>query len=160
MSGTCLRGATLVTVAYGINDIGWGGKADDEHRQKYLDSIRGIIEACRDRKVRVFICSAAITGGDHGEEDYLQRMCDEGMAISRSLGQGSIDVQRSMHVILQHIRKWNQDHKDAHETMHTADTIHLNDLGQLAMAFAILKGLGAERRTSPRRRSARRMRAW
>ena len=63
----------------------WGGKADDEHPED-LDSIRGIIEACRDRKVRVFICSAAITGGDHREEDYLQRMCDEGMAISRSLG--------------------------------------------------------------------------
>jgi lysophospholipase L1-like esterase len=29
-------GATLVTVAYGINDIGWGFKADDEHRQLYL----------------------------------------------------------------------------------------------------------------------------
>src|SRR3982751_4163749 len=25
------RGATIVTVAYGINDIGWGGKADAEH---------------------------------------------------------------------------------------------------------------------------------
>src|ERR1051325_4818564 len=25
------RGATLVTVAYGINDIGWGAKADTEH---------------------------------------------------------------------------------------------------------------------------------
>src|SRR5690349_24332145 len=28
------KGATLLTVAYGINDIGWGGKADAEHRQK------------------------------------------------------------------------------------------------------------------------------
>src|SRR5438270_4191301 len=25
------RGATVLTVAYGINDIGWGAKADDEH---------------------------------------------------------------------------------------------------------------------------------
>src|SRR6476469_3816685 len=33
------KGATLLTVAYGINDIAWGGKADAEHRQKYLDSI-------------------------------------------------------------------------------------------------------------------------
>jgi hypothetical protein len=29
------------------------------------------------------------------------------------------------------------------ETMHAADGVHLNDLGQSAMAFAILKGLGA-----------------
>jgi hypothetical protein len=33
--------------------------------------------------------------------------------------------------------------KTKHVTLHAADTIHLNDLGQLAMAFAILKGLGA-----------------
>src|SRR5438093_7976075 len=49
------RGATLLTVAYGINDIGWGGKADEEHRKLYLDSIRGIVEQCKSHGVRVFI---------------------------------------------------------------------------------------------------------
>lgn len=137
------RGATLLTVAYGINDIGWGGKADDEHRQKYLDSIRGIVEACKKRGVRVFICSAALTAGDRGDDDYLQKMCDEGMAISRSLGEGSIDVMRTMRRIQQRIKQWNADHKDSKETLHAPDGIHLNDLGQLAMGFAILKGLGA-----------------
>src|SRR5699024_8764030 len=29
------------------------------------------------------------------------------------------------------------------DTLHTADGIHLNDLGETAMAYAILKGLGA-----------------
>src|SRR5437868_12460382 len=28
------RGATVLIVAYGVNDIGWGTKADDEHKQK------------------------------------------------------------------------------------------------------------------------------
>src|SRR5436309_7752679 len=41
------KGATFLTVAYGINDIGWGGKADAEHRQLYLDSIKAIVEACK-----------------------------------------------------------------------------------------------------------------
>src|SRR5262245_65401869 len=36
---------TVLTVAYGVNDIGWGLKADVEHQQLYLDSIRGILEA-------------------------------------------------------------------------------------------------------------------
>src|SRR6188474_3501325 len=58
------KGATLVTVAYGINDIGWGGKADAEHRQIYLDGVRGIVDACKARKVRVFICSPAATAAD------------------------------------------------------------------------------------------------
>lgn len=141
------RGATVLTVAYGVNDIGWGLKADDEHKQKYLDSIREIVKRCRERNVRVFICSAAITAADpfKSESDFLQKMCDEGMEISRSLGSGAIDVQRTMRQINQGIWKSNEGLKDAAKktTMHAADGVHLNDLGQLAMAFAILKGLGA-----------------
>ena len=38
------RGATVLIVAYGVNDIGWGLKADAEHKQIYLDAIRGIVE--------------------------------------------------------------------------------------------------------------------
>jgi lysophospholipase L1-like esterase len=55
------HGATLVTVAYGINDIGWGGKADEEHRNLYLAGIRGIVDACAKRNVRVFpvACSSS-----------------------------------------------------------------------------------------------------
>lgn len=137
------RGATLLTVAYGINDIGWGGKADHEHRQRYLDSIRGIVEACKAKGVRVFICSAALTAGDRGDDDYLQKMCDEGMAISKSLGQGAIDVQRTMRGINARVKAARQKDPKLTESLHVADGIHLSDLGQLAMGFAILKGLGA-----------------
>ena len=41
------RGATVLIVAYGVNDIGWGLKADAEHKRVYLDAIRGIVEQCR-----------------------------------------------------------------------------------------------------------------
>src|SRR5689334_13631548 len=40
---------TVLTVAYGVNDIGWGARADAEHKQAYLDGVRGIVEACRKR---------------------------------------------------------------------------------------------------------------
>lgn len=137
---------TLLTVAFGVNDIGWGMFADDEHRQLYLDSIRGIVKACRERGVRVYICSAAVTGGDpeKTENDYLQRMCDEGLAIAREEGAQTIDVQRTMRDILRRVRKANESlASKKHQTLHAADTIHLSELGQLAMAYAILKGLGA-----------------
>src|SRR5436190_22766575 len=45
------RGATVVTVALGVNDIGWGMKADAEHKQLYLDGLRTIVERCQARKV-------------------------------------------------------------------------------------------------------------
>jgi lysophospholipase L1-like esterase len=146
------RGATVVTVAYGINDIGWGGKADAEHRRNYLDSIRGIVEQCKARGVRVFVCSAAVTAADpdKSEDDFLQRMCDEGMKISTSLGSGAIDVQRTMRQVQRRIKAANANVTDdkKKETLHAADGIHLNDLGQTAMAYAIIKGLGAPRDVS------------
>src|SRR6478609_1206750 len=43
------QGATVVTVAFGINDIGWGTKANEQTKQRYLDGIREIIEKCRAR---------------------------------------------------------------------------------------------------------------
>ncbi len=141
------RGATVLTVAYGVNDIGWGVKADAEHRQKYLESIREIVRRCHEKKVRVFICSAAITGADpdKAEKDFLQSMCDEGLAAAKELGGGTIDLQRDMRAIQRRLLEANKhlQPKESPHTLHAADGVHLNDLGQLAMAFCILKGLGA-----------------
>ena len=92
---------TVLTVAYGVNDIGWGMKADEEHKQRYLKGIRTIVEQCRKRSVRVFICSAAVTGADpnKSENDFLEKMCDEGMRLSEELGGRLIDVRRTMRSI-------------------------------------------------------------
>jgi len=138
---------TVVIVAFGVNDIGWGLKADDEHKKKYLDGLREIIARCQKRKVRVYLCSAAITGADpaKSEDDFLQKMCDEGVELSRKLGENAIDVQRTMRGIQKKVWAYNSKLKDAAKktTLHAADGVHLNDLGQLAMAYAILKGLSA-----------------
>jgi lysophospholipase L1-like esterase len=145
------QGATVLIVAYGVNDIGWGARADAEHKQIYLDAIRGIIEECKKHRVRVFIASAAITAQspDDAERGFLQRMCDEGMALARSLGEQSIDVQRFMRAIQRKVLAANASAKIQDKaTLHTADGIHLNELGQLAMAYAILKGLGAPQEVS------------
>jgi lysophospholipase L1-like esterase len=141
------RGATVVTVAFGVNDIGWGMKADAEHKQQYLEGIRTIIERCQARKVRVFICSPAITAEapDKSESGFLQKMTDEGMTLARSLGAGAIDLQRGMRQVQRRILDANDKESDArkHTRLHVEDGVHLNDLGQLAMAYAMLKGLGA-----------------
>jgi lysophospholipase L1-like esterase len=140
------RGATVLIVAYGINDIGWGRYADADHKRIYLDAIRGIIEACKARRVRVYIGSAAATAEDPetAERGFLQVMCDEGMALARSLGEHAIDIQRTMRAIQRRVLAANaSDQPKGQATLHATDGIHLSDLGQLAMALAILKGLGA-----------------
>jgi len=142
------HGATVVTVAFGVNDIGWGTKADQEHKQKYLDGIRTIVTECQKRGVRVFICSPAVLhqNPDEGENGFLQKMADEGMALAKSLGAGAIDISREMREVQRKVVAANAQEKESKNItrLHVEDGIHLNDLGHLAMAWALLKGLGAE----------------
>jgi hypothetical protein len=72
-------------------------------------------------------------------------MCDEGMRRGREHGGMTIDVQRTMREIQKRIAAANQAIEDPskHTGLHVADGVHLNELGQVAMAYAILKGLGA-----------------
>lgn len=141
------QGATVVTVAFGVNDIGWGMKADAEHKQKYLDGIREIIARCDARHVRAIICSPAITAEapDPAEVGFLQTMTDEGLALAKSLGAGVIDLQRGMRDVQRRIVEANAKESDPKKwtRLHVEDGVHLNDLGQLTMAYAMLKGLGA-----------------
>jgi lysophospholipase L1-like esterase len=100
------KGATVVTVAFGINDIGWGLKADPHHRQLYLDGVRSIVEACKARGVRPFICSPAITAEDpdrlgdgvlsglHQHRGAVHRGVDGGLDGPEVAAAGLIDDQR------------------------------------------------------------------
>ena len=137
----------MVTVALGVNDIGWGMKADLEHKQLYLDGIRTIVERCQARKVRVFICSPAITAEppERAENGFLQKMTDEGIELAKSLGAGTIDLQRGMRAVQRRILEANAKESDPKKQtrLHAEDGVHLNELGHLAMAYAMLKGLGA-----------------
>ena len=77
-------------------------------------------------------------------------MCDEGMAIARENGQHAIDVQRTMRDIQRKVIEAARSAKpgETPDSLHVKDGVHLSELGQLAMAFAILKGLDAPGRVS------------
>lgn len=103
---------------------------------------------------RARCASLSVFGGGHGSgpgeerRRFSEKMCDEGMALSNSLGGEAIDVQRSMREVQKRVAYWNEkvNTKDdaKKDSLHVADGVHLNDLGQLAMTFSILKGLGAQ----------------
>lgn len=138
------RRPTVVIATYGVNDISWGMRADAEHEQRYLDAIRGIVGRCRAFGIRIFICSAAPTAAnpDEAENGFLRQMCGKGMALSRSLGGGAIDLQGTMREIQRKI--WRErPPAEALHALHAEDGVHLNEMGQIAMAYAMLKGLGA-----------------
>lgn len=141
------RKPTVLTVCFGLNDIGWGLRADDEHKALYLQSLSTIIDKCRERGIRVFICSGPITAeaADKSEVGYLQKMCDEAFVMAQKKGAKTIDVQRPMREIQRRVLKINQGiaEESKHTRLHLADGVHLNDLGHLAMASAFLKGFHA-----------------
>ena len=141
------KGATVVTVTFGVNDIGWGTKANAESKQKYLDGIRTIITRCQEKKVRPVICSPAITAEapDTAETGFLQTMTDEGLALARGLGAHTVDLQRGMRETQRRVLAANaaEPDKTKHSSLHVSDGVHLSDLGQLAMGYSLLKGLGA-----------------
>jgi hypothetical protein len=62
-----------------------------------------------------------------------------------SHGAGVIDLQRGVRDVQRRIVEANAKETDAKKQtrLHVEDGVHLNDLGQLAMAYAMLKGLGA-----------------
>ena len=145
------KGATVVTVTFGVNDIGWGTKANAESKQKDLDGIRTIITRCQEKKVRPVICSPAITAEapDTAETGFLQTMTDAGLALARSLGAETIDLQRGMREIQRRVVESNEQTKPEDQVhLHMKDGVHLEELGHLAMAYAMIKGLGAPEEVS------------
>jgi lysophospholipase L1-like esterase len=139
---------TKLVVMFGTNDIGWGLHADEEHQRKYLDAIASIIDQCRERKIRVFICSEPITAEDpdKSETGFLKLMCDRGMALARERGESAIDVNGYLRDVQRRVRTVNEKLNKENEkqvALHVADGVHLNDLGHLAVAVAMLKGFGA-----------------
>ena len=102
--------------------------------------------------MRVFICSPAVLhqDPDKAETEFLQTMADEGMALAKLLGAGTIDLSRGMREVQRRVLAANAGKPDVkkHDRLHVEDGVHLNDLGQLAMGWAMLKGLGAEAEVS------------
>ena len=131
--------ATVLIIAYGVNDIGWGVYADEEHKQRYL---QGIAPSCA---LSLRRSGLHLFGGLRRRRTEEFWGCATRMAALRELGEHSIDVQRTMRSIQQRIWDHNArlDDESRHVSLHAADGVHLNDLGQLAMAYAILKGLDA-----------------
>ena len=72
-------------------------------------------------------------------------MTGDGLTLARSLGASPCDLQRGMREVQRRILDANSKEPDAkkHTKLHVEDGVHFNDLGQLAMAYALIKGLGA-----------------
>jgi lysophospholipase L1-like esterase len=143
------RGADVVIVTFGINDIGWGLWADAAHRQAYLDGIRDIVVACRDHvpPVRVILNSYPLTNGAVGQtepnptQQFLQAMSLDAFALATSLAPAQVqtnDVFAVMWDVFLNGRKTNPIWGDR-PAIGGSDGVHLSDFGHQLWAYAMLK---------------------
>jgi hypothetical protein len=147
------RGATVVIVTYGFNDICAGACADEAHRTAYLEAIAGIVRESLRHGVRPYVCTYPVLDEDPwtSERSILQTMTASGMAISQSLGGGAIDVGTRMRELQKVVYAANASRPPGTPviSMHVNDGVrvmnwvHLDDLGHEAMAYAMLKALAA-----------------
>jgi lysophospholipase L1-like esterase len=145
-------GATVVIVMFGINDISWGNYAGPEYQKTFLEYTRKVVDECLKHHLRVYVASYPITaaaGGAKAADKYnrflgelsasdtslLQRLGDSAMKIARERGAGAIDVEREMRKL--------RDNSPSQTRFHQDDGVHLNELGNEVLAFALLKGLHA-----------------
>jgi lysophospholipase L1-like esterase len=145
------RGANVVVVLFGINDISWGNYAGPEFQKTFLDYTLKIVDACRAKGLKVYVASYPITGSPYGakaQDPYLklvygltstdtsslQRLGDETLRLARQHGALTIDVQREMRRVRDRALK---------AKFHQEDGVHLNELGNEVLALALLKGFGA-----------------
>jgi lysophospholipase L1-like esterase len=146
------RGATVVVVLFGLNDISWGRYADSTIRHVFLEYTAKIVDSARARHVRSYVLSYPLTAAPIGpragdpsvlmagtitatDTSLLQRFGDDAMKIARAHGAQTIDVQREMRQVMADLPAGTRIHQD--------DGGHLNNLGSQILAFAILRGLGA-----------------
>lgn len=143
------RGATVVVVTFGINDILWGFLATPEGRQRYLDGIRDIVVACRDRAkpVRVILNSYPLTNGAPGQtepsptQQFLQAMSLDAFALATSLAPGLVqtnDVFAAMWDVFVNGPKTSGLWGDR-PAIGKSDGVHLSDFGHELWAYAMLR---------------------
>jgi len=135
---------TVVTICYGVNDVGWGLYANEENIEKYVNSVRGMIEKCRKAGARVVVMTPCVTAlgekHDPNQPEILREMGDRVLALAREMGERPVDLFAGMREIQFRIRDAG---KLKEVPTHHSDSIHLADLGNLAFAFVLLKGMGA-----------------
>lgn len=138
---------TVVTVCFGLNDVGWGLTADDAHVKAYVEALRTIVREARKRGARTIYLTPPVTNEDPAtsEKGLLAGLAERGSQAVRAAGGGVIDVQRGMREIQRRVWAYNRAQAEGKGkvALHLADGVHLSDLGQLALAFTLLQGLGA-----------------
>ncbi len=139
------RGATVLVVTYGINDICWGVCADDAHKQAYYQATIDTVVQAVNHGVRVYVTSYPYTGFDF---PVLHDMTNVGTLIAIYLGQHGIDIYPTMKALdatngnaqciadaAQCPQEFASVCRNSCNTWAPNDGIHLGEKGQRAWAW-------------------------
>ncbi|MEN9722974.1 MAG: hypothetical protein RJB38_960 [Pseudomonadota bacterium] len=150
---------TKIFLTFGINDLAWGDgtpEAMEKYRFYYYEGIRQVIEAAQNQNppVDVYVLSYPTLEPPTQAElkknpwmkgvarlsrpgSILHRTCEEGLALARSLGAKTLDIEKVMTQLVA------EKAVGATPVFHDEDGVHLNGDGSQLVAFSILKLLNA-----------------
>lgn len=138
---------TVLVLALGFNDIGRGARADAERRRVHIEAVKAIAALCESNDVRLHVCSPPPTAVDPAADAFLADMGADALRAARALGVRVIDVHASVARVARELQRARADAPPGSEIhalrIHADDGFHLEPLGELAMARAVLRGLGA-----------------
>lgn len=137
---------TVVTICYGINDIGWGTRATPENIQQYYNGMREITRRCQQAGARVFVlgpCATKLGENENPNEENkspLAQMSAHVRKTAAGMGATPIDLYGEFRKIEWVIR---QSGREKDSQTHAPDGVHLSELGNLIFGYILLKGMGA-----------------
>ena len=136
---------TIVTVCFGVNDIGWGALATPERIERHYAGMKAIIEGCQKAGSRVIMLGPCPTRLPHpipanDDDTPLRTMSIYDRKMAEDMGAQTINLYDEFRAVQRSIRAAG---KDAASPTHSGDGVHLETTGNFAAAHIILKCLGA-----------------
>jgi hypothetical protein len=139
LDGVLAEKPTVIVVVVGILDAIGSQEDPDLMLERYAESLTAIVERASARGIRVFVCSYPVVSNDPAHFaaqpwflDILAAMAARSREIAVARGASFIDVLGETRAIAA-----------AAGDVGVGDGLHMNDVGNAATGYAILKGLGA-----------------
>jgi len=134
------RGATLVFVYIGINDVWHSTSGKGTPAAEYEAGLRELVRGLRSSGAAVVLATPSVIGEAPLGTNALDEMLEEYSAISRRVaseeGATPCDLRRAFQ---SHLRVFNPEDKD--RGVLTRDTVHLNETGNVFVATQAARAL-------------------
>lgn len=131
----------VVVIYIGINDVWHSKNGRGTAADKYEAGLRNLIKRCTDAGARVVLATPSVIGEKHDGSNELDAMLTEYSSISRKVATETETTLLDLRdAFLGYLKDYNVANQD--QGILTADTVHLNEVGNRLVAVRMLEAVG------------------